>query len=71
MPVKKSKGKSSFGLKRARRARTGENKILPIRLTEGEKARIERAAAKAGVSLSRFIVEHALSEAERVLSKSQ
>jgi uncharacterized protein (DUF1778 family) len=64
------KRKPIRGVNRSRRPRTGENKVLPIRLSESEKGRVERAAARAGVSLSRFIVERALEEAERTLSRS-
>jgi len=57
------------GRARARRTRTGKHKRLAVRLSEKEKARIERAAARAGLSMGRFIVERALKEADRVLSK--
>lgn len=70
MTKRKSKRKSTLGVNRSRRPRTGENKALPIRLSESEKERIDRAAARAGVSLSRYIVEHVLEEAERALSRS-
>jgi len=70
MTRKENKRKSGRGVNRSRRPRTGENKVLPIRLSESEKWRVERAAARAGVSLSRFIVERALEEAERTLSRA-
>ena len=63
--------KTSLGRKRARRPRTGENKRLVINLSEEEKRKIEHAAAEAGLSMARFIVERTLEEAERVLSKSK
>jgi uncharacterized protein (DUF1778 family) len=40
-----------------------------ILLNEVEKMSIEKAAAKEGVSMSRFIVERALNAARRVLSQ--
>jgi len=41
-----------------------------ILLNEEEKTSIEKAAAKEGVSMSRFIVERALNAAKRVLSQT-
>jgi uncharacterized protein (DUF1778 family) len=41
-----------------------------ILLNEEEKTSIEKAAAREGVSMSRFIVERALNAAKRVLSQS-
>ena len=42
---------------------------LPLTvLNDEEKMSIERAAAKEGISMSRFIVERALTAAKRVLS---
>jgi predicted HicB family RNase H-like nuclease len=67
----KRKQKRPSGRNRARRPRTGENKRLAIRVSEEEKAKIERAAAKAGLSMGRFIVERILGEADRVLSESK
>jgi len=68
-PRKRSSHKTSLGRKRARRPRTGDNKRLVISLSEEEKRKIEHAAAEAGLSMARFIVERTLEEAERVLSK--
>jgi hypothetical protein len=68
--MKKPKRKMSPGVSRARRPKTGTNKGMLILLNEGEKISIEKAAAKEGVSMSRFIVERALNAAERVLSQS-
>lgn len=45
--------------------------MLPIRLSTEEKEKIESAAAKAGVSMGRFIVERILEEADRVLAGSK
>lgn len=42
---------------------------MVINVSKEEKVRIERAAAKAGLSMARFIVERALRDADRVLSK--
>jgi uncharacterized protein (DUF1778 family) len=67
--MKKPKRKMSPGVSRARRPRTGTNKGMLILLSEEEKMNIEQAAAKEGISMSRFIVERALSAAKRVLSQ--
>lgn len=56
------------GVSRARRAKTGKNKGMLILLTKEEKLHIEHAAAKSGVSMSRFIVERSLQAAADVLS---
>ncbi len=58
----------STGVSRSRRPKTGKNKGMQILIAEEEKMRIEKAAAKEGISMSRFIVERALSAANRVLS---
>ncbi len=71
MVSRKNKTKTSPGRNRARRPRTGKNKLLPIRLSEEEKQKIERAASKAGVSMARFIVERILEEADRILARSK
>ena len=70
-PGKRISHKPSLGRKRSRRPRTGENKRLVINLSEEEKRKIEHAAAEAGLSMARFIVERTLEEADRVLSKSK
>ena len=57
------------GVSRARRPKTGKNKGMLILLTSEEKLHIEHAAAKAGVSMSRFIVERSLQAAADVLSQ--
>jgi uncharacterized protein (DUF1778 family) len=67
--MKKPKRKMSAGVSRARRPRTGTNKGMLILLNEEEKMNIEKAAAKEGISMSRFIVERALTAAKRVLSQ--
>ena len=69
MAGKKRKPATTGGRARARRARTGTHKRLAVRLSEDEKAKIERAAARAGLSMGRFIVERVLEEADRVLSR--
>ena len=56
--MKRAKRLMSAGVSRARRPKTGNNKGVLI---------LERAAAKEGVSMSRFIVERALNAAKRVL----
>ena len=58
----------STGVSRARRPKTGKNKGMQILLAEEEKMWIEKAAAKEGISMSRFVVERALTAAKRVLS---
>jgi Protein of unknown function (DUF1778) len=55
---------------RTRRPKTGNNKGMLILLNEEEKTNIEKAAAKEGVGMSRFIVERALNAARRVLSQT-
>ncbi len=57
------------GVSRARRPKTGKNKGMLILMTGEEKLRIEHAAAEAGVSMSRFIVERSLQAAADVLSQ--
>ena len=67
--MKKPKRKSvSTGVSRSRRPKTGRNKGMQILLAEEEKMWIEKAAAKEGISMSRFVVERALTAAKRVLS---
>jgi len=68
--MKELKRKRLPGGSRSRRPKTGKNRGMLILLDDAEKMRIEKAAAKKGVSLSRFIVERALRRAERVLSRS-
>jgi hypothetical protein len=68
--IKVKEHKRLPGGSRSRRPKTGKNRRMLILLKEAEKMRIEKAAAKKGVSLSRFIVERALRRAERVLSRS-
>lgn len=68
--MKSPKRKMSPGVSRARRPRTGSNKGMLILLSDEEKMNIEKAAAKEGISMSRFIVERALNAAKRVLSQS-
>ena len=67
--MKRPKRKMSPGVSRARRPKTGGNKGMLILLNDEEKMNIERAAAKEGISMSRFIVERALNAARRVLSQ--
>jgi uncharacterized protein (DUF1778 family) len=68
--MKKGKRRTTVfqGVSRARRPKTGKNKGMLILLTKEEKLHIEHAAAKAGVSMSRFIVERSLQAAADVLS---
>jgi uncharacterized protein (DUF1778 family) len=71
MAIKKRKKKStSAGRNRARRPKTGENKGLLILLSTEEKHEIEKAAAKMGISMSRFVVERALRAARQLLSET-
>ena len=70
MSTRKRTHTTSLGRNRARRPRTGENKRLVVSLSREEKVKIEHAAAKAGLSMARFIVERTLKEAERVLARS-
>jgi len=60
----------SPGVSQARRPKTGSNKGMLILLNEEEKMSIKKAAAKEGVSISRFIVERALNAAKRALSQT-
>ena len=68
--MKRPKRKMSPGVSRARRPKTGNNKGMLILLSEAEKMSIEKAAAKEGISMSRFIVERALNAAKRVLTQT-
>jgi uncharacterized protein (DUF1778 family) len=68
--MKRAKRKMSPGVSRSRRPKTGNNKGMLILLNEDEKMNIEKAAAKEGVSMSRFVVERALNAAKRVLSQT-
>ena len=68
--MKRPKRKMSPGVSRSRRPKTGNNRGMLILLNEDEKMSIERAAAKEGVSMSRYIVERALNAAKRVLTES-
>ncbi|MFZ0797813.1 MAG: DUF1778 domain-containing protein [Terriglobales bacterium] len=68
--MKRPKRKMSPGVSRSRRPKTGNNKGMLILLNEEEKMSIERAAAREGISMSRFIVERALNAAKRVLSRT-
>ena len=67
--MKRLKRKMSPGVSRARRPKTGNNRGMLILLSEEEKLNIEKAAAREGVSMSRFIVERALHAAKRILSQ--
>ena len=69
--MKKKQLKRLPGGSRSRRPRTGKNRGMLILLSEDEKLSIEQAAAKTGISMSRFIVERALRAAQRVLSESE
>jgi hypothetical protein len=63
-----SKRKMSIGISRTLWPKTGNSKSLLILLNEKERMSIEKAAAREGISISRFIVERALNAAECVLS---
>ena len=63
------KKRKMTGSTRSRRPKTGVNKRLLIQLSDEEKIQMERAATKAGVSLSRYIVERALKAARKTLSE--
>jgi hypothetical protein len=67
--MKRPKRKMSPGVSRAGRPKTGKNKGMLILLNKEERMSIEKAAAKEGVSMSRFIVERVLHAAKRVLSQ--
>lgn len=69
--MKKKQPKRLPGGSRSRRPRTGKNRGMLILLSEDEKLSIEQAAAKSGISMSRFIVERALRAAQRVLSDNE
>ena len=68
--MKRPKGGMSPSVSRGLRPKTGSNKGMLILLNEEEKMSIKKAAAKEGVSISRFIVERALNAAKRVLSQT-
>ena len=67
--VKKKRKRDVVDGTRAHRPRIGHNKRLLIQLTDQEKIEMEKAATKAGLSLSRFIVERALRAARNILSE--
>lgn len=67
----KKKRKMLPGVSRARRTKTGKNRGMLILISDQEKLQVERAAAREGVSMSRFIVERALKAAERALEESR
>ena len=67
--VKKKRKREAVDGTRAHRPRIGHNKRLLIQLTDQEKIEMEKAATKAGLSLSRFIVERALRAARNILSE--
>ncbi len=58
--VTKKKRKMLPGVSRARRSKTGKNRGMLILISDQEKLQIERAAAREGGSMSRFMVERAL-----------
>ena len=58
------------GIHRLRRAKKGLKKLVTFWVTEEEKEDMERAAAVAGVSMSRFVMEKALKAAKKILSKT-
>ena len=68
--MKRPKRKMSPGVSRARRPKTGNNKGMLILLSDEEKMSIEKAAARMGISMSRFIVERSLHAAKRILSQT-
>jgi uncharacterized protein (DUF1778 family) len=55
---------------RLRNCTAGNNTAMLILLNEEEKINIQKAAAKEGVSMSRFIAERAVHAANRVLSQT-
>ncbi len=68
--MKKKKSKPlTHGRARARRPKSGKNKGFLVTMSEEEKQELEKAAAKTGVSMSRFVVERALTAAYNVLNK--
>jgi len=69
--VTKKKRKMLRGVSRARRRKTGKNRGMLILISDQEKLQVERAAAREGVSMSRFIVERALKAAKRALEASR
>lgn len=67
--VKKKRKRKVLDGTRAHRPRIGHSKRLLVQLTDQEKIEMEKAAAKAGLSLSRFIVERALKAARSILAE--
>ena len=59
------------GIHGSRRPKKGLKKLVTFWVSEEEKADMERAAAAAGVSMSRFVMEKALKAAKKVLSESK
>lgn len=57
----------SPGISRLRRPKKGLTKQITFWVSEEEKEEIERAAASANVSMSRFVMEKALKAAKKAL----
>ena len=61
----------SPGISRSRRPKKGLTKQITFWVSEEEKEDIERAAASAGVSMSRFVMEKALKAAKITLAQTK
>lgn len=61
----------SPGISRSRRPKKGLTKQITFWVSEEEKEDIERAAAAAGVSMSRFVMEKALKAAKIALTQTK
>jgi len=59
------------GIHGSRRPKKGLKKLVTFWVTEEEKDHMERAAAVAGLSMSRFVMEKALKAARKLLSESK
>jgi len=58
------------GIHGSRRPKKGLTKQITFWVSEEEKQRIEQAAAAAGLSMSRFVMEKALKAAKKLLSQN-
>lgn len=61
----------SAGISRSRRPKKGLSKQITFWVSDEEKLRIEQAAAAAGVSMSRFVMEKALKAAKTTLAQTK
>jgi uncharacterized protein (DUF1778 family) len=67
--MKSQKTKRPGGRSRTRRPKTGNYKPILVALSDEERAFIEAAAAKEGVSVSQFMARRSAQAAKRLLAK--